>query len=86
MLRKYGKTVEVKEKDYVVLTDDVSFNLIIVLEVYEDAVINAAEKYDPSIVARYVISLATAVNKFYYDCSILQAGEKGKWHDCFVWI
>ena len=48
------------------------------LEDYEDAVINAAEKYEPSIVARYVISLATAFNKFYHDCSILQAGEKEK--------
>ena len=26
----------------------------------------------------YVISLATAFNKFYHDCSILQAGEKEK--------
>lgn len=78
MLRKYGKPVEVKEIDYAVLSDDVSFNLIKVLEAYEDAVINAAEKYEPSIVARYVISLATAFNKFYHDCSILQAGEKEK--------
>ena len=52
--------------------------MIKVLEAYEDAVINAAEKYEPSIVARYVISLATAFNKFYHDCSILQAGEKEK--------
>lgn len=48
------------------------------LEAYEDAVINSAEKYEPSIVARYVISLATAFNKFYHDCSILQADEKEK--------
>ena len=78
MLRKYGKPVEVKEIDYAVLSDDVSFNLIKVFEAYEDAVINAAEKYEPSIVARYLISLATAFNKFYHDCSILQAGEKEK--------
>ena len=78
VLRKYGKPVEVKEIDYAVLSDDVSFNLIKVLEAYEDAVINAAEKYEPSIVARHVISLATAFNKFYHDCSILQAGEKEK--------
>lgn len=78
VLRKYGKPVEVKEIDYAVLSADVSFNLIKVLEAYEDAVINAAEKYEPSIVARYVISLATAFNKFYHDCSILQAGEKEK--------
>lgn len=84
VLRKYGKPVEVKEIDYAVLTDDVSFHLIKVLEAYEDTVINAAEKYEPSIVARYVISLATAFNKFYQDCSILQAGEKEKMARLFL--
>jgi len=37
-----------------------------------------------SIVARYVISLATAFNKFYHDCSILQADEKGKMARLFL--
>lgn len=78
VLRKYGKPVEGAEIDYEVLTDDVSFNLIKVLDAYEDAVVKAAEKYEPSIVARYVISLATAFNKFYHECSILQAEEKEK--------
>ena len=45
---------------------------------YEEAIFNAAEKYEPSIVARYVIALATAFNKFYHDCVILQAEEKVK--------
>lgn len=78
VLRKYGKTVEVDEIDYGVLTDDVSYNLIKVLAGYEDAVLSAAEKNEPSIVARYVIALATAFNKFYHDCTILQAEEKEK--------
>lgn len=39
---------------------------------------NAAEKNEPSIVARYVIALATAFNKFYHDCTILLADEKEK--------
>ncbi len=30
------------------------------------------------IVTRYVIALATAFNKFYHDCTILQADEKEK--------
>lgn len=45
---------------------------------YEDAVVNAAEKYEPSIIARYVIALATAFNRFYHDRTILQADEKEK--------
>lgn len=78
VLRKYGKTIEVNEIDYAVLADDVSFNLVKVLAGYEDALISAAEKNEPSIVARYVIALATAFNKFYHDCTILQAEEKEK--------
>lgn len=78
VLRKACKIVEIGEVDYMALTDDVSYNLIKVLVSYEDAVINAAEKNEPSIVARYVITLATAFNKFYHDCTILQAEEKEK--------
>ncbi|MBO4987329.1 MAG: arginine--tRNA ligase [Lachnospiraceae bacterium] len=78
VLRKYGETIEKDEIDYGTLTDDVSYNLVKVLAGYEDAVMNAAEKNEPSIVARYVIALATAFNKFYHDCAILQAEEKEK--------
>lgn len=75
VLRKAGKLVEVGKIDYSVLTDDVTYNLVKVLAGYEDAILNAAEKNEPSVVARYVISLATAFNKFYQDCTILQAEE-----------
>lgn len=78
VLRKACKMVEIGEVDYMALTDNVSYNLIKVLVSYEDAVINAAEKNEPSIVAKYVITLATAFNKFYHDCTILQAEEKEK--------
>lgn len=78
VLRKFGKQIEAGEIDYTALTDDASYNLIKVLAGYEDAVMSAAEKYEPSIVARYVIALATAFNKFYHDCSILQAEDTEK--------
>lgn len=78
VLRKYGKPVTADEIDFSVLTDDVTYNLIKVLTGYEDAVIAAAGKNEPSIVARYVIAVATAFNKFYHECNILQAEEKEK--------
>ena len=78
VLRKYGKNVEVTGIDYGVLTDDVSYNLVKVLAGYEDIIVNAMEKNEPSIVARYVIALATAFNKFYHECNILQADENEK--------
>lgn len=78
VLRKYGKAVETDGIDYATLTDDVSYNLVKVLAGYEDAVVGAAEKNEPSVIARYVIALATAFNKFYHECHILQAEEKEK--------
>lgn len=78
ILRKYGKAVETEEIDYAALTDDTAYGLIKVLAGYEDAVTFAAEKNEPSVVARYVIALATAFNKFYHECTILQAEEKEK--------
>lgn len=78
VLRKYGKAIEGDGIDYITLTDDVSYNLVKVLASYEDAIMNAVEKNEPFIVARYVIALATAFNKFYHDCTILQAEEKEK--------
>ena len=78
VLRKYGKAVETQGIDYTVLTDDVSYNVVKILGGYEDAIMNSAEKYEPSVVARYVISLATAFNKFYHDCSIYKPVKKRK--------
>lgn len=78
VLRKYGKTIEAVGIDYTALTDAVSYHLVKVLAGYKDAIVSAAEKNEPSIIARYVITLATAFNKFYQECPILQAEEKEK--------
>ncbi len=78
ILRKAGKTTKEYEINYNLLTDDVTYALIKTLNEYEAAILNAAEKYESSIIARYVISLATAFNKFYHECPILQADEDTK--------
>lgn len=64
-----------EKTDYAALTEDNTYNVIKVLAGYEDAVQAAAKRYEPSVVARYVISLATAFNKFYHECPIMQAEE-----------
>ena len=60
------------------LTDDTAYALVKTLSGYEAAVIGAAERYEPSVVARYIISVAVAFNKFYHECPILSAGEEEK--------
>lgn len=53
--------------------------MIKVLSGYEEAVKNAAYRYEPSIVARYIISVASSFNKFYHECTILrEENEKVK--------
>ena len=63
---------------YEALTDDVSYALVKALAGYDAAVSGAAERYEPSVVARYIISVASAFNKFYHECPILNAGEEEK--------
>lgn len=84
ILRKCEKVLGEENIDYAVLTDDVTYTLLKTLQGYEEAVLNAAEKYEPSVVARYIISLATAFNRFYHECPILQAGEETKKARLFV--
>ena len=63
---------------YDLLTDDTSYTLVKTLAGYETAVEVAAERYEPSVVARYIISVASAFNKFYHERAILTAGEEEK--------
>ena len=64
--------------DYKHLTDDAAYALVKTLSGYEAAVQGAAERYEPSVVARYIISVASAFNKFYHECPILNASEEEK--------
>lgn len=44
---------------------------------FPDAVKEAAEKYEPSVIARYAVQLAQKFNKFYIDCKILtETGDR----------
>ena len=49
------------------------FELVRALSDLPDTLIAAAEKYEPSILARYCVDTAQKFNKFYFDCKILQA-------------
>ena len=49
------------------------YEVIKALAAFGDTVADAAEKYEPSTVARYAVDLAQKFNKFYFDCKILTA-------------
>ena len=54
------------------------YEVIKMLATFGDAVTEAGEKYEPSIIARYAVDLAQKYNKFYIECKILTAGEREK--------
>ena len=49
------------------------FALLKALADFPDTVREAAEKYEPSFIARYAVDCAKLFNKFYFDCKIMQA-------------
>ncbi len=49
------------------------YEVVKTLAAFPEAVCDAAEKYEPSIIARYAVDLAQKFNKFYFDCKILTA-------------
>ncbi len=41
-----------------------------------ETVVNAAEKYEPSFIARFAVDVAQRFNKFYFNCKILGAEDE----------
>ena len=54
------------------------YGVIAELGRFKDVVKASADKYEPSLVTRYALDLATAFNKFYMDCKIAVEDENIK--------
>lgn len=78
ILRKNGNEQIEREINDIVLTDDTTFSLVKVLLQYEDIICNSAQKYEPSIIAKYLIALTSTFNRFYHECPILNATKEEK--------
>ena len=57
--------------DYAVLSDEASGNLLRAIDTLPEAIVQAAEKYEPYIISRKVIEICSCFNKFYYDNRIM---------------
>lgn len=64
-----AKCGEPKAYHSVTATED-EFAVVTLLSRFEGVVTSAAEKYEPSLVTRYALDLATAFNKFYISSKI----------------
>ena len=67
--------IKFADADPSLLTSDEEYALIKLLAGLQDAVRDAAARYEPSIVTRYVTDLAQQFNKFYNTCAIMKAED-----------
>jgi arginyl-tRNA synthetase len=66
------------DADAAKLTNDDEFELIKTLYTFPEKIVDAANKYEPFIISRYVMQVAQAYNKFYHSNNILRADEDVK--------
>ena len=79
VLRRAGlDEVELNQADFSLLTDEESFALLEEMRGFDKALIQAAENYEPSILARHLQTMARSFSRFYSNCSILTAEEGEK--------
>lgn len=74
ILAKYGK--EVVADHVFALTDDASWEVIKKLAAYQQTIEYAAEKFEPSQIAKYAVSLAQTFNRYYGNTRILEENEQ----------
>lgn len=77
VLRKAGLK-EVGKLDIEKITSDDEFSLAKKLAGFEDVVIKAKEKYEPSLITRHLTDIASSFNKFYNSSKIMVDDEKLK--------
>ena len=76
ILQKSGYVPSLEEIDFEQLSDSSSMDIIKILYSFGDAVKQSAEKYEPYIIARYLINLAQAFSSFYNDNKIIVEDKK----------
>ena len=67
ILRNFTDFVPSSDIDIDVLTDDASVELLKEISRFNDVIAEAAERYEPSVVARYAVDLAQVFNRFYTE-------------------
>ncbi len=70
VLRKASET-DLPAPDWSALTDNEAQALLLLMSRFPDVILEAAEKYEPSMITRAVTDIAQAFNKYYYEHRIL---------------
>ena len=78
VLKKAGYDKKSENIDYSVLTDDAAADVCKTIALFNDKIKEAANRYEPSVIARYLVDVAQSFNKFYHDNIILADDENVK--------
>ncbi len=70
ILRKIDDYTPTTDIDYSVLTNPEAMELLKEISRFPKVILDASEKYEPSVVARFSIAVAQAFNKFYNSCHV----------------
>ena len=60
------------------ITGDSAYELAKLIYALPQTIVDAGEKYEPSVVTRHIVNLAQAFNRFYHDEHILVDNEEEK--------
>lgn len=71
LIRKAPAGFETQEVNYNLLVEKAEVEVLRMLRKFPEVVKDAAEKYEPSLITRYIVDLAQDFNRFYHDHSIL---------------
>ncbi len=74
VIKKAGDA-DFNKADFSALDDEASFEVCKLLNIYPLKIQDAADKYEPSIISRYLVDLSQAFNKFYHDNPIIVEDE-----------
>lgn len=79
ILEKVGfdvSNINIENVDFSKLASSQEVELVKQLQKYSDTIKKAAEEYEPSILARYLIEVATLFSRFYNECSVANEEDK----------
>lgn len=66
------------------LVDDTEIDIVKHLSKFEEVLLNATEKYEPSFLTRYTVELAKLFNKFYANCPINTVKDELKYQRLYL--
>lgn len=83
ILDKGGFGIKENSKFYL-LVDETEIDIVKHLAKFDEVLLNATEKYEPSFLTRYTVELAKLFNKFYANCPINTAEDELKYQRLYL--